>query len=120
MRIICAMDQHQDDALVQTIACSALWFLAVNNANHVTLMAAGVHVRIIRAMDRHQDDARVQEKACDALWNLAANNAYMVTLVAAEAHVRIFARWTGTGTTRKCKRRPAARSGTSRSTTPTT
>ncbi len=35
-----------------------------NDANQVTLRAAGAHVLIIRAMDRHQDDAQVQELAC--------------------------------------------------------
>jgi hypothetical protein len=57
---------------VQKEACSALWNLAVNDANHVTLMATGVHVRIISAMDRHQDDARVQEAACGALSSLTS------------------------------------------------
>ncbi len=35
-----------------------------NDANQVTLRAAGAHVLIILAMDRHQDDAQVQEMAC--------------------------------------------------------
>ena len=84
--IIRMMDRNQDDAQVQLEACDALCDLADNDANQVTLMAAGVHVRIIRAMDRHQDDAQVQEKACGALCYLAVNDANQVTLVAAEAH----------------------------------
>jgi hypothetical protein len=60
------MGRNQDDAQVQLKACAAFWNLAFNNANKVTLMAAGVHVRIIRAMDRHQDDAKVQHMACGA------------------------------------------------------
>jgi hypothetical protein len=83
------MDRHQDDANVQTTACGALWILAANDANKVTLTAAEAHFRIIHAMDQHQDDARVQTTACGALQNLAVNNANKVTLVAAEAHVRI-------------------------------
>ncbi len=75
VRIIHAMDRHQDDAQVQEEACGALWELVLNDANQVTLMAAETHVRIIRAMDRHQDDARVQVKACGALWILANNDA---------------------------------------------
>ena len=63
VRIIRAMDRHQDDAKVQLSACGALWNLARNDANQVTLMAAEAHVRIIRAMDRHQDDAKVQTTA---------------------------------------------------------
>ena len=69
--IIRKMDQHLDDARVQLVACKALTSLAANDANKVTLVAAGAHVRIIRAMDRHQDDAQVQEAACGALMNLA-------------------------------------------------
>ncbi len=65
----------QDDAQVQEAACGALWSLAVNDANEVTLVEAEAHMRIIRAMDRHQDDAQVQEAACGALMNLAENNA---------------------------------------------
>ncbi len=75
VRIIRAMDRHQDDAQVQEKACSALWILAANNANQVTLVAAEAHVRIIHAMDRHQDAAQVQENACGALWYLAVNEA---------------------------------------------
>jgi hypothetical protein len=88
-RIIFNMDRNQDNVQVQLEACIALWDLAVNDANQMTLMAAEAHVRIIRAMDRHQDDSQVQKAACGALWNLAVNNANQVTLVAAEAHVRI-------------------------------
>jgi hypothetical protein len=80
VRIIRAMDLHQDDANVQKLACGALYNLAVNNANQVTLMAAEAHVRIIRAMDRHQDDANVQTTACLALLNLALNDANRMTL----------------------------------------
>ncbi len=72
VRIIRAMDRHQDDAKVQATACGALWNLAANDANQVTLVAAEAHVRIIRAMDLHQDDAKVQATACGALWNLAS------------------------------------------------
>ncbi len=53
LRIIRAMDRHQDNARVQEKACGALFSLAVNDANRVTLVAAEAHVRIIRAMDRH-------------------------------------------------------------------
>ncbi len=60
-RMIRQIDRKQDDAQIQAEACDALRDLAENDANQVTLMTAGVHVRIIRAMDRHQDDAQVQE-----------------------------------------------------------
>ncbi len=40
VRIIRAMDRHQDDAQVQTAACGALRNFAANDANQVTLMAA--------------------------------------------------------------------------------
>ncbi len=33
VRIIHAMDRHEDDAQVQVMACGALWNLAVNDAN---------------------------------------------------------------------------------------
>ena len=59
LRIFLKMDRNQGDAQVQLEACIALGNLAMNDANKVTLVAAGAHVRIIRAMDRHQDDARV-------------------------------------------------------------
>ena len=65
------------------MACGALWSLALNDANQVTLMAAEAHVRIIRAMDRHQDDARVQENACGALMKLALNDANKMILAQA-------------------------------------
>ena len=61
LRIFLKMDRNQGDAQVQLEACIALGNLAMNDANKVTLVAAGAHVRIIRAMDRHHDDARVQE-----------------------------------------------------------
>jgi hypothetical protein len=67
------MDLHQDDARVQEKACSAIMFLALNDANQVPLMAAGAHACIIRAMERHQDDALVQEWGCSAITNLASN-----------------------------------------------
>jgi hypothetical protein len=57
------MERHQDDAKVQEASCSALWNLAVNDANKVTLMAAEAHVRIIRAMDRHQERESALEQA---------------------------------------------------------
>jgi hypothetical protein len=63
------------DAQVQHFAIGALWNLAVNDANKVTLIEAGAHVRIIRAgpAPRPQDDAQqqVQNEACGALMNLA-------------------------------------------------
>ena len=83
VRIIRAMDRHQDDAQVQEKACGALMNLAVNDANQVPLMTAGAHMRIIRAMDLYQDNVQVQEKACGALRNLATNNANKVTLAQA-------------------------------------
>ncbi len=90
-RIFREMDRHQDDAQVQVKACGALWMLANNDANQVTLVAAEAHVRIFRAMDRHQDNAEVQNSACIALSDLAAvDDANQVTPMEAEAHVRIF------------------------------
>ncbi len=61
------MERNQDNVQVQLKACNALWNLAVNNANHVTLMAAEAHVHIIRAMGRHQDDAQMQGNAAFGL-----------------------------------------------------
>jgi hypothetical protein len=61
------MDRNQGNVQVQLEACNAIWDLAVNDANQMMLVAAGVHVRIIRAMDRHQDDVRVQKAACGVL-----------------------------------------------------
>jgi hypothetical protein len=76
----------QDNKVATGVHAFAFMNLALNDANQVTLMVVGVHVRILRAMDRHRDDANVQDKACSALCNLDANK---LTLVAAEAHVRI-------------------------------
>ncbi len=62
VRIIRAMDLHQDDLQVQMNACGARCarlILAGNYANKETVVAAGAHVRIIRGMDRHQDDAQL-------------------------------------------------------------
>ncbi len=45
VRVIRAMDRHQDAAQVQMEACGALASLATNIANQVTLVAAEAHVR---------------------------------------------------------------------------
>ncbi len=83
VRIIRAMDRHQDYAQVQIMACNALMSLAANNADEVTLVAAEAHVSIVRAMDWHDDDANVLTVACRALITLALNDANRMTLAQA-------------------------------------
>ncbi len=53
MRIIRAMDRHQDDAQVQKNACGALMNLSLNNANKMTLAQAATAQIVIVQLPTH-------------------------------------------------------------------
>ena len=81
--VISDMQAHPSDARVQRNGCEALWKLAINSNNQVTIAAAGGIKAVIHAMLAHPSDAKVQENGCFALRNLADNSNNQVTIVAA-------------------------------------
>ncbi len=66
VRIIRAMDRHQDDAKVQAAACRALRNLTLNDANKMTLAQAAT-AQIVLPMRLHPTEAGLMWPACHAL-----------------------------------------------------
>jgi hypothetical protein len=85
VRIIRAMDRHQDDAQVQEKACGALMNLALNDANKMTLAQAAT-AQIVLTMRLHPTEAELMRWACHALSQLAAHDDSKVLMTRAGAH----------------------------------
>ena len=71
--VLQAMRTHPSDLEVQSLACGALWNLALNVDNKVKIGALGGNDDVLKAMRRHAADPEVQRRSGGALWILAAN-----------------------------------------------
>ena len=65
------MTAHASHANVNQFCCKVLANLAVNEANQVTIAAAGAIPVILKAMTAHAGHAGVNEQGCLALVRLA-------------------------------------------------
>lgn len=63
-----AIEVHLNDAAVQEKAFGALWILAFNSENQVTIVDSGGIVEILHSMQNLQDNAAVQEKRMQSPW----------------------------------------------------
>ena len=79
------MTAHAGHVGVNEYGCRALSNLAWNDANKVTIVAAGAIPVILEAMTAHAGHEGVNECGCRALANLASNNANRVTMAEAGA-----------------------------------
>jgi hypothetical protein len=68
------MKSHSSNADVQENGCGALWYLALNDNNKVTIAEAGGITTILSAMDNHSSNPFVQYCGCTALMKLVTNN----------------------------------------------
>jgi dihydroorotate dehydrogenase len=75
------MRHHADAAGVQEYGCGALWNLAYNAANKVTIAGVGGIDVVVAAMRHHADAAGVQERGCGVLRSLAANAASKAAII---------------------------------------
>ena len=78
--ILTAMKRHASVAAVQVNACAALFNVAANAENQVTIAKQGGVDVIVTAMKQHASVAAVQEYGCGALRSLADEAANTVTI----------------------------------------
>ena len=89
-QILRAMDQHQNDTLVQARACIVFKNIATNDANRVLLVAANVHMKLMRTQVRHMDNIMVQREVCAALHELTNSTSNIEKMELAAVDVGIF------------------------------
>ncbi len=102
-------ERHPANPRVQDIACVAFGrFSKCNADNAAAVMTTGAPACILAAMERHLADQLVQDSACRVLGSLSNSwaNDYdnAAALMAAGAPARSWLRWSGTSSTRACRR----------------